>query len=157
MVTVATAICLPPTIACVLEAVLASILIVDDDPTVRLIGAELLRGEDYAIMEADDGDVAMKIIAAVPVDMLILDILMPRMDGLEVIRSVKRTYPAIKILAISSGGHRAGAVSYLETARVFGADEVMVKPLRMATFAMTVARLLAEPTRSANPWTASVS
>lgn len=130
-----------------------SILIVDDDPMVRMIAAELLRREDYAVMEAADGDVAMKIIDAVPVDLVVLDILMPTMDGLEVIRAVKSAHPGIRILAISSGGRRAGAVSYLETARIFGADEVMVKPLRLGTFAATVERLLAAQATTGDMWT----
>lgn len=131
---------------------MASILIVDDDPTVRMIATELLREENYAITEADDGHTAMKIIEAVPLDLLILDILMPTMDGFEVIRAVKRAHPHIRILAISSGGRRAGAVSYLETARIFGADEVMVKPLRVSVFATTVARLLEAPAKADVPW-----
>ena len=131
---------------------MASILIVDDDPTVRMIATELLRDQNYAITEADDGHTAMQIIEAVPLDLLVLDILMPTMDGLEVIRSVKSAHPHIRILAISSGGRRAGAVTYLETARVFGADEVMVKPLRMSTFSATVAQLLSRPATSQGPW-----
>ena len=131
---------------------MASILLVDDDPIVRMIATDLLREENYAIIEADDGHTAMQIIEAVPLDLIVLDILMPTVDGLEVIRSVKRSHPHIRILAISSGGRRAGAVSYLHTARIFGADEVMVKPLRINVFATTVARLLAAPARADVPW-----
>lgn len=131
---------------------MTSILLVDDDPTVRMIATELLRDEDYAITEAEDGRTAMQIIEAVPVDLLVLDILMPKMDGLEVIRSVRKSHPHIRVLAISSGGRRAGTMTYLETAKVFGADEVMVKPLRLSTFAATVARLLAVPATAHGPW-----
>lgn len=83
---------------------MSSIFIVDDDPIVRVIAPELLLDGDDAIVEADDGQVAMQIIAAVPVDLLVLDILMPNMDGLEVIQAVKSRHPTIRILAISSGG-----------------------------------------------------
>lgn len=131
---------------------MASILIVDDDPAIRLIATELLHGSDYAITEADDGNRAMRIIKSIPIDLVVLDILMPDMDGLEVIRSVKQSHPHIRILAISAGGRRAGAMSYLETAKIFGADEVMAKPLRLSTFASTVARLLDLPPKPTNPW-----
>lgn len=130
---------------------MASILIVDDDPTVRLIATELLRRSDHAIVEAADGALAMKIVEAAHVDLIVLDLLMPNVDGLEVIRRVRGSHPDIRILAISSGG-RGGALSYLEAARVFGADEVMTKPLRLASFAATVERLLADPASRPDPW-----
>jgi CheY-like chemotaxis protein len=134
------------------QRILPSVLIVDDDPTIRLIAAELLQGGEYAIIEADNGNSAMRIINSVPIELVVLDILMPEMDGLEVIRCVKQSHPYIRILAISAGGRRAGAMSYLETAKVFGADEVMAKPLRLSTFASTVARLLDLPPKPTNPW-----
>jgi len=133
---------------------MASILIVDDDPTVRLIARELLRDGDHAIVEAADGDLAMAVIEAVPLDLVVLDLLMPNKDGLEVLRHVKANLPHIRILAVSSGG-RIGAVSYLETARVFGADEVMMKPLRLDSFANAVEGLLGSATASVNPWALS--
>ncbi len=124
---------------------MAAILIVDDDPTVRLIARELLQGGDHAIVEAENGALAMKVIEAVPIDLVVLDLLMPTMDGLEVIQSLRKSHPAVRILAISSGG-RLGSLSYLEAARVFGADEVMAKPLRISSFVSTVDRLLQDPT-----------
>jgi CheY-like chemotaxis protein len=130
---------------------LASILIADDDPTVRMIACEMLRDGDYAIIEAADGDLAMQVIERVPIDLVVLDLLMPNRDGLEVIRTIRQSHPGIRILAISSGG-RASAVSYLETARVFGADEVMAKPLRMVSFVAAVERLLQAPSRQNGPW-----
>ena len=133
---------------------MASILIVDDDPTVRLIARELLRDGDHAIVEAADGDLAMAVIGAVPLDLIVLDLLMPNKDGLEVLRHVKAHHPHIRILAVSSGG-RIGAVSYLETARVFGADEVMMKPLRLDTFANVVETLLQAPAGRDGPWALS--
>ena len=120
---------------------MAVILIVDDDPTVRAIAAELLRADDHALIEAEDGKLALQVIAAVPIDLIVLDLLMPNVDGLEVIRSVRQSHPDIRILAISSGG-RSGAQSYLDAARAFGADDTLMKPLRLATFADKVNRLL---------------
>ena len=120
---------------------MAAILIVDDDPTVRAIAAELLRADDHALIEAEDGKLALQVIAAVPIDLMVLDLLMPNVDGLEVIRSVRQSHSHIRILAISSGG-RSGAQNYLDAARVFGADDTLMKPLRLATFAEKVNRLL---------------
>ena len=123
---------------------MAIILIVDDDPTVRLIASELLRGDDHAIVEAEDGDEALRIVGAMAVDLVVLDMLMPNKDGLETIIELRKRQPDIRILAISSGGSMDRSL-LLRTAMVIGADESLQKPLRLETFADTVTRLLARP------------
>lgn len=123
---------------------MAIILIVDDDPTVRLIAGELLRGGEHAIVEAEDGDEALKIVANMAVDLVVLDMLMPNKDGLETIVELRKRTPGIRILAISSGG-RMEPGHLLRTAMVFGADECLEKPLRLETFARAVDGLLAQP------------
>ena len=123
---------------------MAIILIVDDDPTVRLIASELLRGDDHAIVEAEDGDEALRIVGAMAVDLVVLDMLMPNKDGLETIIELRKRQPDIRILAISSGGSMDRSL-LLRTAMVIGADESLHKPLRLETFADTVTRLLARP------------
>jgi CheY-like chemotaxis protein len=122
---------------------MAVILIVDDDPTVRLIAGELLRGDDHAIVEAADGDEALKIVSVLAVDLVVLDMLMPNKDGLETIVELRKLQPDIRILAISSGGQMGRGV-LLRTALVFGADECLQKPLRLDTFSQVVTRLLSK-------------
>jgi CheY-like chemotaxis protein len=122
---------------------MAVILIVDDDPTVRLIAGELLRGDDHAIVEAADGDEALKIVSVLAVDLVVLDMLMPNKDGLETIVELRKHKPDIRILAISSGG-QMGRDLLLRTAMVFGADESLQKPLRLDTFSQVVTRLLSK-------------
>lgn len=129
---------------------MAIILIVDDDPTVRLIAGELLRSEDHAIVEAEDGDEALKIVASMAVDLVVLDMLMPNKDGLETIVELRRRNPGIRILAISSGG-RMEPGHLLRTAMLFGADECLQKPLRLEAFSQAVERLLAQPGQAVSP------
>jgi CheY-like chemotaxis protein len=129
---------------------MAIILIVDDDPTVRLIAGELLRCDDHAIVEAEDGDEALKIVGAMAVDLVVLDMLMPNKDGLETIVELRRRNPGIRILAISSGG-RMEPGHLLRTAMLFGADECLQKPLRLETFSRVVERLLAQPSQAVSP------
>jgi CheY-like chemotaxis protein len=126
---------------------MAIILIVDDDPTVRLIASELLRGDDHAIVEAEDGDEALRIVGVMAVDLVVLDMLMPNKDGLETIVELRKRQPDIRILAISSGGVMDRSL-LLRTAMAIGADESLQKPLRLETFADTVTRLLARPRTS---------
>lgn len=107
---------------------MTSILIVDDDAILRAVAGEMLRHSDHCVLEAEDGLVALRLIEAVPIDLVILDMLMPNMDGFEVILDIRRRYPTVRIIAISGGGLVDGK-SLLTTARVLGADGCLTKPL----------------------------
>ena len=128
-----------------------TVLIADDDPTLRAIGAELLSGEGYRVLEAEDGDEALRIVEAEAVDLIVLDMLMPNKDGIETIIELKRRQSGVRILAISSGGSM-DVDSLLKPALAFGADRVMSKPLRISTFATTIAEMLAETTAASSPF-----
>ena len=117
-----------------------TVLIADDDPTLRAIAAELLSGEGYRVLEAE------------AVDLIVLDMLMPNKDGIETIIELKRRQSGVRILAISSGGSM-DVDSLLKPALAFGADRVMSKPLRISTFATTIAEMLAETTAASSPFT----
>lgn len=123
---------------------MAVIVVVDDDPTIQMIAAELLRDGNHAVVAAADGDEALRVLAAMPADLVVMDMLMPNKDGLETIIEARKLYPDLRILAISSGG-RVGVGDLLRMARLFGADETYVKPLRLDTFAGTIERMLSEP------------
>ena len=129
----------------------STILIADDDPTVRTIAAELLLAEGHQVLFAEDGDEALQIIASQPVDLVVLDMLMPNKDGLETILELRRRQSEVRILAISSGGSM-DIDSLLKPALAFGADRVMPKPLRISIFASTVAEMLLVPTSATSPF-----
>ncbi len=130
---------------------MANILIVDDDPTIQLIAGELLKAEGHAVVHAGDGVEALKALVAIPADLVVLDMLMPNMDGLETIMEMRKSHPEVKILAISSGGPM-GPHDLLRTAKLFGADDTLVKPLTFSTFGATVERLLNQQERVRSPF-----
>ena len=130
---------------------MATVLIADDDPTLRAIGAELLSGEGYRVLEAEDGNEALRAVEAEAVDLIVLDMLMPNKDGIETIIELKRRRSSVRILAISSGGSM-DVDSLLKPALAFGADRVMSKPLRISTFATTIAEMLSEPASASSPF-----
>lgn len=130
---------------------MANILIVDDDPTIQLIAGELLKAEGHAVVHAGDGVEALKALVSIPADLVVLDMLMPNMDGLETIMAMRRSHPSVKILAISSGGPM-GPDDLLRTARLFGADDTLAKPLVFSTFGATVERLLSQADRVDSPF-----
>jgi CheY-like chemotaxis protein len=130
---------------------MANILIVDDDPTIQLIAGELLRADGHTVVNAGDGVEALKALVAIPADLVVLDMLMPNMDGLETIIEMRKSHPGVKILAISSGGPM-GPHDLLRTAKLFGADDTLVKPLVFSTFGPAVERLLSQSGRDESPF-----
>ncbi len=101
------------------------ILVADDDPRIRRLVVATL-GNDYKLVEAGDGEEAIEVVTREKPDLILLDVLMPKLDGLEVCRRLKKseTTSQIKVVILTGLGtehdHSAG-----ETA---GADAYFVKP-----------------------------
>jgi len=106
-----------------------TILIIDDDSTMRQTIRTILEEDDYNIAEAYDGQHASKYLQAHVVDLIIVDIIMPEKDGIEVIIETTEKYPHTKILSFSGGG-LIDADSHLHTAQELGADQTLVKPFK---------------------------
>lgn len=100
-----------------------TILVVDDDPHIRQVLVFALGKAGLAAIEAEDGEQAIARITADAPDLVILDINMPRMDGLEVCRRVRAT-SAVPILFLSSRDDEIDRVLGIE----LGADDYVVKP-----------------------------
>ena len=104
-----------------------TILVVDDNPQVRTLIFDILKDSSYRILQATDGKQALTTIKHVKVDVIVLDIVMPEMDGLEVIRELRKDLYAAKIIAISGDGHANGK-TYIDAAIMMGADAKLMKP-----------------------------
>jgi len=123
----------------------ANIMIVDDDPILRLVASEMLSQHGYAVSEAEDGEVALRKMALARPDLVILDMLMPNKEGIETIRDIKRRWPETKVIAISGGGKGLDTRYLLGMASALGADAVFEKPLRASGFVEIVQAALAGP------------
>ena len=99
------------------------VLIVDDDQGLRTVLAAALGDEGFAVTEAGDGLAGLRRFESDGADLVILDILMPEMDGLEVCRRLRRK-SAVPIVLLSSRGDEVDRVTGLET----GADDYITKP-----------------------------
>jgi len=99
------------------------ILIVDDDIAVLIFLQANLQAEGYETLTSTDGAEALQIIEKEPLDLIILDILMPNMDGFEVCRRV-RDWLQIPIIMLSTLEHEADKVKCLD----LGADDYLTKP-----------------------------
>lgn len=117
------------------------ILLVDDDEMSRQAVQRMLERAGHTVESTGDGREAIDRFAAGEVDLLITDLIMPEMDGLEIIQEVRRKDPGARILAISGGG-RVQAEEYLSVARKFGAVEVLPKPFASQDLKAAVDRAL---------------
>ena len=106
---------------------MARLLLVDDDQDVRDTTAEALEADGFSVVSVDSGYAALKRLAENGIVLVITDILMPGMDGIELIRRLKQKHDKIKILAISGGGAE-GPESLLDKALKLGVDAVLSKP-----------------------------
>lgn len=117
----------------------AKILVVDDDPTTLRMTIEALAGYGYVIDTATDGVQAVERVRAAPPDLLLLDVMMPKMNGLEVCRIVKssaETFIPIILLTVK------GDVDSKVTGLRLGADDYLAKPFSPLELQARVASML---------------
>lgn len=117
------------------------ILIVDDDPLVRMSLTDVLLESGYEVSEAIDGDNGLEELARDSFDLVVLDILMPRREGFETIREIRKKWSNLPVLAIS-GGDRSGWCDYLRMAADFGANDTIAKPFSSKELVDRVTRLI---------------
>lgn len=99
------------------------VLVVDDDPHIRELVSVILAKEGYLVEQASDGKEAMAVMEASPADMVILDIMMPNMDGWELCRNLREHYD-IPILMVTAKGELRDKVKGFH----IGTDDYIVKP-----------------------------
>ena len=105
------------------------ILVIDDEDLVRDTISRILRTGGHEVAEASDGRKGLALFSKNPADLVITDILMPEMEGIQTIGEFRKIAPRVKIIAISGGG-RVGNKDYLTLARELGADAILSKPFR---------------------------
>lgn len=99
------------------------VLIVDDDAKLRELLASYLSDSGFAVMEAPNGTKALELLRREPFDAMVLDIMMPGLNGLDVLRTV-RTFSSVPVLMLTARGDEADRVVGLEV----GADDYIAKP-----------------------------
>jgi two-component system response regulator MprA len=103
------------------------VLVVDDEPAVRESLERSLRFEGYEVATAADGVAALEVVAKAPPDIVVLDVMMPRMDGLEACRRLRARGDDLPVLMLTARDGLADRVSGLDV----GADDYMVKPFAL--------------------------
>jgi CheY-like chemotaxis protein len=119
------------------------ILIADDDADVRSVLARHLARAGYEVLEAADGRRCLEVLRTTPVDLVILDIYMPELDGIAVIAQASRDFANVRILAFSGGG-AVPRDQTLEIAQRLGATRTLSKPVDRQELMSAVRELLGE-------------
>jgi CheY-like chemotaxis protein len=106
---------------------MASILVIDDDETFRRMLRRTLQRLGHEVIEAAEGREALRVLQDAAIELVMTDILMPGMEGIETIRWLRQRAPQLPVIAMSGGG-RLAPDGYLEVARAFGAVQALSKP-----------------------------
>jgi DNA-binding NtrC family response regulator len=78
------------------------ILVVDDDPEVRMATRDFLSSKGYEVRVAEGGREALRLLDASPADVVLLDVAMPDMDGMETLKRIVATYPAMPVIMVTA-------------------------------------------------------
>lgn len=121
---------------------MAKVLVVEDAPAVRLSVVDVLEGLGHEVTEAENGRVAIELLERESFDLVVTDVLMPEVDGVEVIKTLRTRYPGVKVLAMSGGAPNLPAGYVLKMTEMFNADAVLYKPFLNEELRGAVQRLL---------------
>jgi CheY-like chemotaxis protein len=125
-----------------MEPTMPDLILIEDDELLRRMLARLLERHGFSVREAGNGLEGLKLMRERPAPLVVTDLIMPEMEGIETIRHLRRLYPETRIVAISQGG-AIGPKCYLAIATQLGADHTLAKPFRPEQLLRLVAELLA--------------
>ncbi|MFQ5975668.1 MAG: response regulator [Candidatus Hydrothermarchaeales archaeon] len=118
----------------------AKILIVEDDPQMRQGLSDMLSEEGYKVLSVDSGREAIKKVKDNGFDIVVTDIVMPGIDGMEVLKEVKRIEPQVHVIMITAFATIENAVDAMKN----GASDYITKPFKIAEVEVAIKRVLEE-------------
>lgn len=121
------------------------ILVVDDEEIARLTLSQILRLEGFAVRSVEHGNAALDALKEHEYDLMILDLKMPGMGGMAVLRQATKDYPMVRVIVLTAYGSLDTAVEALRN----HAHDYLLKPANPKQIIETVLRVLAEPPRPA--------
>jgi CheY-like chemotaxis protein len=133
------------------ERVMASILVVDDEAEVGEVIRRVLERAGFEVTVVTNAAAGLKTVDEQPPDVVITDVIMPKVHGIELIKILRQRYPRIRVIAISGGGsfgplaYKPDAISthaFLAAAQDAGAAEMLTKPFDMDDLLAAVRRQL---------------
>jgi CheY-like chemotaxis protein len=118
------------------------ILIIEDDEFVKNMLKQTIERAGYDVATAANGHIGLKLYKSNPFDVVITDLIMPDMEGIETITHLRKNNPGVKIIAISGGG-RNSPEDYLHIAEKLGAKRTFSKPIDRQALLNAIQELIA--------------
>jgi DNA-binding response OmpR family regulator len=122
------------------DGMMKKILVVDDEEQMRHMLEDMLSAE-YEVTLAENGREAEALISNTNFDLMITDLVMPEMNGIELVISVKNKKPTQRIIAISGGGI-TGHFDYLPVVQLLGVNQIFAKPFELHELMAAVKSIL---------------
>jgi CheY-like chemotaxis protein len=128
------------------------VLVIDDEPFVREALERVLKSSVVCVVGAADAAAGLALLDQSAIDLVIIDVVLPGMDGVAAIKQIRRDHPNIRIIAISGGGnfglsaYQPDAISttaYLAACKAAGANATLAKPFETAELRALIGQLLA--------------
>jgi DNA-binding NtrC family response regulator len=116
------------------------ILVVDDEDALRTVLSSELSSSGYDVTTATDGDEAIAAVDNKKFHLILLDIKMPRVDGFEVLKYVKKSHPSVKVIMLTGFADLKNAIE----SKKLGAEDFVSKPYDLVDLLTTIERVLSE-------------
>lgn len=125
------------------------VLVVEDDVNILMGLEENLRTEGYEVFSADRGDRGLEIALTQPIDLVLLDIMLPVLNGFEVCKKIREAKPSVPIIMLTARGTEIDKVTGLD----YGADDYITKPFSLAVLLARIRAVLRRAYPQQGEWT----
>ena len=127
------------------------ILVVDDETSIIMVLKSMLVQLGYNVLTASDGAQAFEMVSLGGVDLVITDMVMPNVNGIDLIVNLQEKFPRLKIIAMSGGGLQEGPEGYLKEAQKLGVTRCLTKPFMLKDLSAMVKELMDDNSPSGTP------
>lgn len=127
---------------------MASILLIDDDNSLRVMTSQLLKAGGHCVDTAGDGKAGLELYKSGRYDLVITDIVMPDMNGLQLIEQLAKMTPRPRVIAFSGGSQFSQSI-FLPFAKDMGVERILAKPVMPGVLLSTVTDVLNQPAQAA--------
>lgn len=124
----------------------STILLVEDEELLRAGVQEMLELQGYRVIAAPDGRQALACLESHAVDLIITDLVMPKMDGVDFVQQLRKTRPDVPVIVVSGSTRNIMQRYGIETIQVPGADASLPKPFKSLDLIAQIKQLLETPT-----------